>query len=128
MAARQTKPAGDVTGRLSEELAAKHAEEQRLAAAQMSMMTANAKRDLEEGEVDLMTKPASTTAQIAVDGNVLDTDLVEVNEPFAKIRVNCVLDDVTIGHGTNYSFEPGPVYKVPKHVADHLESKGVVWH
>lgn len=44
------------------------------------------------------------------------------------IRINTDLDDVTIGAGNNYNFKEGERYRVPVHVATHLEEKGYVWH
>lgn len=43
------------------------------------------------------------------------------------IRVNATVNP-TIGYGNTYNFEEGQRYRVPKHVAQHLESKGLVWH
>lgn len=43
------------------------------------------------------------------------------------IRVAVDLEDVTIGAGNQYTFRRGKKYKVPKHVADHLEEKGLLW-
>lgn len=44
------------------------------------------------------------------------------------IRLNSTLEDVTIGQNTNYNFVEGRRYRVPVHVANHLEEKGYVWH
>jgi hypothetical protein len=59
---------------------------------------------------------------------VSEYGVVEVEVPSVVVRVNSDLPQVTIGAGNLYDFEEGRQYKVPKHVADHLEEKGYVWH
>lgn len=53
---------------------------------------------------------------------------VQIADTSVEIRVNSTLENVTIGQGTDYTFEEGRRYKVPQHVADHLEERGLVWH
>jgi len=52
----------------------------------------------------------------------------EVEVPVVEFMVNTDLESVTIGVGTNYDFELGKVYRAPKYIRDHLESKGYVYH
>ncbi len=52
----------------------------------------------------------------------------EVGEPEVVIRVNTDLKQVTIGVGNEYDFERGKRYRVPRHVALHLEERGYVYH
>jgi hypothetical protein len=61
---------------------------------------------------------------------VMDLGVQELggDEGRVTIRVNEDLEKVTIGAGNHYDFEAGRRYSVPKHVADHLEEKGYVWH
>lgn len=52
---------------------------------------------------------------------------VEVSKATRVIRINATVDP-TIGVGNEYHFEEGRKYRVPAHVADHLDEKGYVWH
>ncbi|MBD0734055.1 hypothetical protein [Streptomyces sp. CBMA29] len=52
---------------------------------------------------------------------------VQVAPEFATIRVNCDLEKVTIGQDNHFDFAEGQVYRVPYHVALHLESLGYIW-
>lgn len=63
-----------------------------------------------------------------VDGEVRSMGVAVAEAPTKVIRVNTTLEDVTIGQGNLYSFKEGEKYRVPSHVADHLEEKGLVWH
>lgn len=62
------------------------------------------------------------------EADVVDAGVIIADEATAIIRVNEDLDNVTIGAGNHYSFEMGVRYRVPLHVALHLEEKGYVWH
>jgi hypothetical protein len=74
-----------------------------------------------EGETttDVVEQPWETVGEVPApreaDGTVV-------------LRVNTDLEDVTIGAGNNYTFMEGQAYRVPRHVYDHLEEKGYVWH
>jgi hypothetical protein len=44
------------------------------------------------------------------------------------MRVKALADvDCTVGVGNNYSLEEGRTYDLPRHVAEHLLEKGLVW-
>lgn len=105
----------DLTGRKKAELADLHAAEQKAAAQRMATVTEAAK-EVKEGVLDV-----SGPDSVVVDD-------VEVKVKKAELRVNTVLEHVTIGHGTDYNFEPGQKYKVDQHVYDHLDELGFVWH
>jgi bisphosphoglycerate-dependent phosphoglycerate mutase len=106
----------DLTGKRKAELAAKFAEEQKEAAKRSSMITAQAS-EVSDEVVDL-----------SGDDSVLSPEDVEVRVPKKELRVNTLLENVTIGWGTNYTFEPNQKYKVTKDVYDYLDEKGFVWH
>lgn len=105
----------DLTGKRKAELAATHAAEQKEAAKRMATITAQA-AEVSEGVIDL----AGPTSVVVND--------VEVKVPTKEMRVNTLLENVTIGHGTDYTFEPGQRYTVTKHVYDYLDELGFVWH
>ncbi|HET7110283.1 MAG TPA: hypothetical protein VFI41_05390 [Gemmatimonadales bacterium] len=83
----------------------------------------------------------SASVQAELDDTVHDTvgdrtvqqvneqgDVVYV-EPEAKtIRVNTTIEDMVFGIGNTYTFEEGRQYRVPAHLAEHLEELGYVWH
>ncbi|MFE9412331.1 hypothetical protein ACFYN0_26585 [Streptomyces sp. NPDC006704] len=52
---------------------------------------------------------------------------VVVGASAREMRVVEDLENVTIGYGTNFSFEAGRTYKVPAFVYNHLAEKGYVW-
>lgn len=51
---------------------------------------------------------------------------VIVEKTKTLIRARYDLDNVTVGRGTNYSFEEGRQYYVPPHVAEHLAERDYV--
>lgn len=105
----------DLTGRKKAELAAAHQAEQQAAAQRMSTITAQAEQKKTE-TIDLSGDDTKTVED------------VEVKVPKVELRVNTTLENVTIGHGTNYDFEVGQKYKVTKDVYDYLDDLGFVWH
>jgi hypothetical protein len=44
------------------------------------------------------------------------------------VRAKEDIEDMTVGVGTHYSMEAGRRYVVPQHVAEHMETKDLVWH
>lgn len=117
MAAPTKRPA-DMTGRQAEILAEKAIQDGLNRDKELSLLTLKA--EAEKSEVhDLTEKP---TVEIA------EPVAVVVDEKPVTIRLNSTLEKVTVGYGTSYDFNEGESYRVPKHVADHLESKGYVWH
>jgi hypothetical protein len=107
----------DLTGRKKAQLEAELAEQRKEAASRMAMVTAQAEAAKDE-VIDLVGSEAP-----AEDGKT-----VSVAEPTKKMRVNTTLENVTIGHGTNYNFEIGQTYKVKESVYDYLDELGFVWH
>lgn len=105
----------DLTGKRKAELAATHAAEQKAAAERMAVITAEA-NEVKEGVIDV-SGPKSITVND-----------VEIKVPKKEMRVNTLLEQVTIGHGTAYNFEPGQRYTVTKDVYDYLDDLGFVWH
>jgi len=122
---RQTTRAGDFTGKQKAELAEKHAAEQEARSNQIAMATAEAATKSQTETVDLL--PHKEEVKEQVTGEVVIRD-VDVEEPIVEFRVTETLEMVTIGHGNNYDFVQGQKYKAPKHIYDHLEEKGLIWH
>lgn len=111
----------DLTGRKKAQLEAELAEQRKEAAQRMSMVTAQAEK-AKDDEIDL-TGQRTPEVYESEDG-----EPVSVAKPTRKMRVNTTLENVTIGHGTNYNFEVGQVYKVESDVYDYLDDLGFVWH
>ncbi len=122
MAAPTRKNSNDIKGRQAAELAAKHAEEQKTKAKEMSMMTAEAEREFEEQIIDTTAKGPEPV--------VLD-EVVEVGVELADdtvvVRVAEDIDRVTFGYGNTYDFKAGGKYRVPKALADRLQSLGLLY-
>lgn len=43
------------------------------------------------------------------------------------VRVNCDLEEVTLGYGRTYTFHEGRRYRLPRWVANHLAERGLTW-
>ena len=115
--------ATDFTGREREKLQKQHAEELALRASEMSMANAAAIAEAENSITDLTKNPEVPTVIDSVEEVELN-----LSEAVVVIRVNEDIEDMTLGVGNNYTFKAGQKYKVAKHVADHLEEKGYIWH
>jgi len=120
MAQAKARPS-DYTGRQRQKLADEYAEVVR--AREDSIAMAQASRTMEEENVVHDTVGDRQLQQINEQGEV-----VYVEPPAKTIRVNTSIEDMTFGAGNNYTFEEGQQYRVPAHVADHLEELGYVWH
>jgi hypothetical protein len=151
MAQRQNRP-GDFTGQAKAKLAKEHADEVAKRDGEISMM-ADIEAKAAENRVTDYTKGADSPVVID-DPDVVaaaeemlrrqsDADSVTTIDdvhvvgdepgtlrqaPARTIRINSTLESVTIGAGNHYTFNEGEKYTVPAHVAEHLESKGYVWH
>jgi|SRR5690242_10484679 len=116
------KRAGDLTGLETQRLQAEHAAELKARANEISLM-ADIEAEQQAVPVDYTdgpTKPAVTTEEIqAID--------FKLEKPTRTIQVNAPLESVTFGAGNHYTFEEGRTYVVPKELADHLASKGLIW-
>jgi hypothetical protein len=111
------KRAGDLTGIKTQELQAAHAEELAEKANQLTMLQAATSAE-KANPVDLTGGGTEVVEQ--------DGARVEVKKP--KMRVKALADvDCTVGVGNNYSLEEGRTYDLPRHVAEHLLEKGLVW-
>lgn len=116
------KRAGDFTGRQTEELQAQNAEQLKQRAQEISMMA--------EVEAEENAKPVDYTkgpTPPAVQDDLEVAETVELLEPTRTIIPNTSLESVTFGAGNHYSFEEGRKYVVPRELADHLSSKGLLW-
>lgn len=111
------KRAGDLTGIKTQELQAAHAEELAEKASQLTMLqAANTAEKMQP--VDL----SGGDTAVVHDGDVQ----VEVKKP--KMRVKAMADvECTVGVGNHYTLEEGRTYDLPRHVAEHLLEKGLVW-
>jgi hypothetical protein len=112
------KPAGDLTGRTAEKLAAARDAEAKERAKTMATATIVAESEKATTVVDLVDRPKPE----------VEEKPVVVEEAPREIRVNTNLTDVVIGQGNYFTFEVGVPYRVPAFVANHLEEKGLIWH
>lgn len=87
------------------------------------MATAAAKEQEENGIIDL-SNPA---APVVIEESEIEAEVeVEIAQKQVTVRVNEEID--MSYNGTPYKMKVGPTYKIPKHVADWLEEKGIIWH
>lgn len=116
MAATPKSRASDFTGRQRDAAIKENAAELARRQNEMSMATVAAAEAEANEVVDL------TLAQPVV----LEEVEVELAEKETVIRVNEDID-MTFA-GDRYEMKVGPKYKIPQHVADWLEERGVIWH
>jgi hypothetical protein len=115
------KRAGDFTGRQTEELIAQNAEELKERVKEIALM-AEVQAEENAVPVDYTAGPVprpNTELEIGEE--------VELLSPTRKIIPNTNLESVTFGAGNHYNFEEGREYIVPRELADHLSSKGLLW-
>jgi len=106
------KSPADYTGRQAEKLAEDRKDE----------------LDARKGKITTVAPTPVAPDNASEDDDIVFSYKVEANEPMVRIRVNTDLEQVTIGYGNTYNFYRDRWYKVPKHVADHLERLGYVYH
>lgn len=111
----------DVTGRQREAQIQAHAEELAQRATEMSMATATAAYKAETEITDLTDVSRPTVIDEVESVGVTLADEVQI------VRVAEDIEMMTIGAGNHYSFQAGKKYKVPKHVAAHLQEKGYLY-
>jgi hypothetical protein len=156
-AARKPNPR-DFTGVQKARLEAEHAEELEQRATEVALASAADKIRKATEVIDYTKGGSNTPAQIqpSPKPNIhpeliaeLEEDAVEVGPKEVTIRVNSKIEDMVYGrnvdppvfdedgkivkhaadHGLQfYSFEEGVQYKVPIHLAMHLDSIGYVYH
>lgn len=119
---RSRKKAGDFTGRQAENLAAEAAQEKTERAKEMAMMTAEAEREVEETVQDMTVQPSAPTIvdEVVEVGVVLADDSIVV-------RMAETVENMTFGHGNHYHLEAGRKYKLPRAVAERLQSLGLLY-
>lgn len=122
MPAPRTRP-GDVTGKIKEKLEADAAAQRESRSSEIAMITAVTAA--EESEVVDYSQGPPTVQQVSDEPEVINAE--DPDKP-VTITVNSDLEQVTIGHGNQYDFKAGRKYTVPRHVSDHLEEKGYIWH
>lgn len=131
---RQRRSPADHTGAQRDKLEKEHSEEMQRRADELGMATMAAQQASEEvvdysgGARELGPEELGQDNGEAVVVGGDEPVIVDSGERSVEIRVNMDLEDVTIGSGNNYSFKEGQRYRVPMHVAAHLEEKGYCWH
>lgn len=114
--------AADLTGRKREELNKQYAEELSQRAQEMSIATAVEAQKLETEVTDLTEVGKKTTIIDEVEPVG-----IELADDSVVVRVAEDIEAMTVGVGNHYSFKAGAKYKVPKHVANHLREKGLLY-
>lgn len=132
---QKRKPPTDHTGAKREHLEREHAEELKRRQGEMAMAARVAAETDEvvdygprDGEMEIMVADGPEDVVEQPWETVGDVPAPRGSDGTVVIRINTNLDEVTIGAGNNYTFMEGGQYRVPIHVAEHLEEKGYVWH
>ncbi|MFE6745959.1 hypothetical protein ACFVGM_08920 [Kitasatospora purpeofusca] len=117
----------DLTGTRKAALVKERAQEIAEAQQRLSMQSAQRRADLETPVVLGPDGRQVQDIQVVPADDAVEAPPVEIRPEWATIRVTDTLEHVTIGQGTAFSFEEGQVYRVPRHVAEHLDRLGYVW-
>lgn len=132
----------DVTGAKRDQLQKEHAEElaRRQAELTMEQTVAAQSTDVEDATGAFGESDPAAVLTMNVDEGADDepqewttvgaAPVQDMSDGGATtvIRTNMTLEDVTIGAGTNFTFIEMQRYRVPVHVANHLEEKGYIYH
>lgn len=119
---RATKKSGDFTGRQAAQVAAAAAEDKKQRDAEIAMMT-----KAEQEKFDNSVTDVTTPNKPEVIEEVMEVGVVAADDSVV-VRVAEDIDNMTFGYRNNYSFKAGGKYKVPKPLAQRLESLGLIWH
>jgi hypothetical protein len=82
-------------------------------------------KNLQAVGVQQQARPQPTNPLEVID---LGDEPVTVEEEWKVIRVNTDIEQMTYGIGNEYTFVRGKRYRVPFHLYQWLESRGVVYH
>lgn len=111
MAGTRPKP-GDLTGIKRAQATKDLAEEQSRRADEITMITAQKTEHLSNAVFD-------------GQNNEVEEVAVSLTDPFEIVRV---IEDLNFAYGPeNYDLKVGQKYRLPKHIAEHLEEKGYLW-
>ena len=91
-------------------------------AAEMSMMTAQQEQDFEDSVFDMTKNPE----QPVVVDEVLELGVV-MSDDSIVVRVAEDIENMTYGHGNNYTFRAGGKYQVPRAVGERLAELGLLY-
>jgi hypothetical protein len=78
-------------------------------------------------EVKQQPKKSAATTMIPEVTDLGDEPIL-VEQEYVNIRVNTDIEDMTYGVGNTFSMVRGTRYRVARDLAQHLESKGLVYH
>lgn len=132
--ARSSKPAGDHTGRQTEQLLRERTEELDKAAERMTM-TQQLEQEYNDNTVIDYTDPehpVELDIAVAVPEFDEDESIEVVEEAGTEIKVKKRTVRITetcsptIGYGNKYEFIAGRKYTLPVWVVEHLDEKGLV--
>lgn len=123
---------GDYTGSRKAQLAQQYANEQKLAAQQMSLVS----QVVTEGRnevIDLTTEQdVENLIQYAPDPSGEGVTEVDNREnplyQAVKFRASDTVDQITVGKDRIINLQEGQIYKAPRWIVEHLDEKSLVWH
>lgn len=82
-------------------------------------------KDLKDLETKQQAKPVASNPMEVQD---LGPEPITVEDEWRIVRVNTDIEEMTYGVENTYTFLRGRRYRVPSHLYDWLESRGVVYH
>ena len=120
MANKPTSPQ-DMTGRAAEDAAKRNAAELAARKDEISISRQQEEVSLANDVFD----PKKPDAPIVIDE--IENVGVKLANDTVVIRTIADIEDMTYGVGNLYTFKQGVKYRVPRDLADYLESLGYVW-
>lgn len=113
----------DFTGQQKARLAEAHMAELAERKDKIAMM-----HQAEVAGMDIPVYQDGTGAQHQPDVSLDEITPIDLEPNWVEIRVNCDIENATIGYGNEYNFKEGQKYRVPPDVANWLDYLGYVWH
>ena len=120
MAVSRPKPT-DATGVARQKAIKKNAEELKRREQEMTTIAAAEARRMETEVFD-----AKTEETVTIIDEVIVTD-PEFADDTVIVRTISDIESMTWGYGNVYNFQAGVKYKIPKDLAEHLESLGYLY-
>jgi hypothetical protein len=120
---------GDYTGQQKAELARRFADQQALAAKNMSLVS-QVVLEAENETVDLMSvqEPEVYTDPNTGEEIVVEVDVEDPSQAPVTFRARETIEGVTVGKDNHYDLEEGRQYRAPRWVAEHFDRQGLVYH
>lgn len=126
---------GDYTGQQKAVLAQRYAEQQKLAANQLTLVS-QVVAEASKETIDLNTEEDNEAREAGLaltdpddpESEVIVVDSEDPSLASVQFRASDTVEDITIGKDRVLNIQQGQNYTAPRWVVDHLDEKQLVWH